>query len=226
MRIIKRKQSGRVIQRREPQEQMRDVLKLLKKHYPDAKCALIFKSPLELLVATMLSAQCTDEVVNRVTPKLFAKYKTAKAYADADLEELQQAVRSTGFYKNKGKNVQNACKMLIEKFKGRVPETMQELILLPGVARKTANVVLFNAFGIIDGITVDTHVIRLSHRLGLSKEKTAEKIEQDLMKITPKKDWGVLSHYLIAHGRKICKAQKPDCAGCFLNKICPFIKSD
>ncbi|MFA5830059.1 MAG: endonuclease III [Candidatus Gracilibacteria bacterium] len=226
MRIIKRKQPGRVIQSRKPQQQMRGVLKLLKKHYPDAKCALIFKSPLELLIATMLSAQCTDEVVNRVTPKLFAKYKTAKAYADANLEELQQAVRSTGFYKNKGKNIQNACKMLIEKFNGHVPKTMQELILLPGVARKTANVVLFNAFGIIDGITVDTHVIRLSHRLGLSKEKTAEKIEQDLMKITPKKDWGMLSHYLIAHGRKICKAQKPDCAGCFLNKICPFIKSD
>ncbi len=226
MRIIKREQPGRVIQSREPREQMRDVLALLKKNYPDAKCALIFGSPLELLVATMLSAQCTDEVVNKVTPKLFAKYKTAKAYAEADLEELQQAVRSTGFYKNKGRNIQNACKVLIEKFKGRVPKTMKELILLPGVARKTANVVLFNAFGIIDGITVDTHVIRLSHRLGLSKEKTAEKIEQDLMKITQKKDWGMLSHYLIAHGRKICKAKKPNCAGCFLNKICPFIKSD
>ncbi len=197
------------------------ILQLLKKHYPDAKCALIFKTPLELLIATMLSAQCTDEVVNKVTGLLFKKYKNVTAFANADLEELQKAVHSTGFYKNKAKNIQNTCRILIEKFNGEVPRKMEQLLLLPGVARKTANVVLFNAFGIIDGITVDTHVSRLSRRLGLSKENSAEKIEKDLMKITPKNDWGMLSHYLIFHGRKICKARKTNCEGCFLNKICP-----
>ncbi len=197
------------------------ILQLLKKHYPDAKCALIFKTPLELLIATMLSAQCTDEVVNKVTGLLFKKYKNVTDFANADLEELQKAVHSTGFYKNKAKNIQSTCRILIEKFNGEVPRKMEQLLLLPGVARKTANVVLFNAFGIIDGITVDTHVSRLSRRLGLSKENSAEKIEKDLMKITPKDDWGMLSHYLIFHGRKICKARKPNCEGCFLNKICP-----
>ena len=197
------------------------VLKLLKKHYPDAMCSLNFKNPLELLVATMLSAQCTDEMVNRVTPKLFACYKTALDYADAHEEELQTMIRSTGFYRNKAKNIQASCKILVEKFNGKVPRTMAELLLLPGVARKTANVVLFNAFGIQAGIAVDTHMSRLAHRLAFSRQKQPEKIEKDLMKVTPQKEWGMLTHYLIAHGRKICKAQKPDCGGCFLRKICP-----
>lgn len=200
---------------------MAKTLALLKKEYPDAKCALNFKNPLQLLVATILSAQCTDVRVNLVTPGLFKKYPTAKDFANARLEELQQAVRSTGFYRNKAKNIQGACKLIVEKFSGKVPPKMMDLLLLPGVARKTATVVLFNAFGIIDGITVDTHVIRLSHRLGLSKQNNAVKIEQDLMKITPHPDWGMLAHYLIAHGRKICKAQKPNCNGCCLKKICP-----
>ena len=197
------------------------LLTLLKKNYPDARCALHFKNPLQLLVAVQLSAQCTDEMVNKVTPKLFQKYQTVDDFANARLEELQEMVHSTGFYRNKGKNIQAACRMIVEKFNGKVPQTMEELLLLPGVARKTANVVLFNGYGIIAGVTVDTHVMRLSQRLSLSREKTPEKIEQDLMKITPSEYWGMLSHYLIFHGRRICKARKPNCAGCFLNKICP-----
>lgn len=197
------------------------ILKLLKKHYPDAKCALNFHNPLELLIAVMLSAQCTDVMVNKVTPKLFEKYRTAKDFAEADLEELQAFVRSTGFYKNKAKNIKATCRMLLEKYNGKVPQKMNELLELPGVARKTANVVLFNAFGKQYGIAVDTHVTRLSHRLGLSHHRQAEKIEMDLMTMTQKKDWGMLTHYLITHGRRICKAQKPNCGECFLNKICP-----
>lgn len=197
------------------------LLRLFKKHYPDAKCALQHKNSLELLIATMLSAQSTDAMVNKVTAKLFGKYKTAQDYVDAPPLQLQQDIRSTGFYKNKAKNIQSTCKMIMEKFAGKVPETMEELLLLPGVARKTSNVVLFNAFGIQTGIAVDTHVMRLAHRLELSKHQQPEKIERDLMAMTPKKDWGMLTHYLISHGRKICKAQKPLCGECFLNKICP-----
>ncbi len=200
---------------------MKKVLELLKKHYPDAHCALVFSNPLELLIATQLSAQCTDVMVNKVTEKLFKKYKSVKDFAEANLTELQNDVRSTGFYKNKGKNIQASCKMILAKFGGKVPRTMDELLELPGVARKTANVVLFNAFGIQVGVTVDTHVGRISHRLHLSKHKEPVKIEKDLMVLTPKEDWGMLSHYLIAHGRKICKSQRPVCADCFLNKICP-----
>lgn len=199
----------------------RKIFILLKKNYPDAKCSLNFKSPLELLVATILSAQCTDERVNKVTPKLFQKYSSAKQYAEAPLKELETMIHSTGFYHNKAKNIKTACLLIEEKFGGDVPRMMEQLLELPGVARKTANVVLFNAFGVIDGIAVDTHVTRLSHRLGLSTKNTAEKIETDLMRIYPKKKWGILSHYLIMHGRNICKAQKPQCENCFLQKICP-----
>lgn len=197
------------------------ILKLLKKHYPDAHCALNFKNPLQLLVATILSAQCTDVRVNMVTPALFKKYQSAQDFAQADIDELQNLIRSTGFFRNKAKNIQGAARMIVTKFSGQVPQTMEKLLLLPGVARKTANVVLFNGFAVTAGITVDTHVTRLSHRLGLSQQKQAEKVEKDLMKITPEKDWGMLSHYLIAHGRTICKAQCPLCEDCFLNKICP-----
>ncbi len=197
------------------------LCKLLREHYPDAQCALMYSNPLELMVATILSAQCTDVMVNKVTPALFKKYRNAKDFADAKIEELQTAIRSTGFYRNKAKNIQNACKLLVEKFGGVVPQTMEELLMLPGVARKTANVVLFNAYGVQVGITVDTHVTRLSRRLGLTKEKQPEKIEKDLMTIVAPPDWGMFSHYLIAHGRKLCKAQRPLCEDCFLNKLCP-----
>ena len=202
-------------------KQMEVVLPLLKKTYPDAHCALNFKNPLQLLIATILSAQCTDVMVNKVTVGLFAKYKTADDFAKATKLELEGFIKSTGFYHNKAKNIQAACKIIAEKYDGEVPAEMEKLLELPGVARKTATVVLFNAFGIIDGVTVDTHVTRLSHRLGLSKQLQAPKIEIDLIKITPEKDWGMLSHYLIAHGRKVCKAQKPVCGVCVLNKVCP-----
>ena len=180
-----------------------------------------FKNPLELLIATILSAQCTDERVNKVTESLFAKYRTVTDYVRAPLQDLEKAVHSTGFFRNKAKNIRNACRMIVEKFHGRVPDTMEELLLLPGVARKTANVVLFNAFGKNEGVVVDTHVIRLSRRLGLSKHDSPEKIEKDFMKLVPQKEWGMLSHYLITHGRRICKARKPECEKCFLNKVCP-----
>lgn len=208
---------------KEQKEQMAAILPLLKKAYPDARCALDFKNPLQLLVATILSAQCTDVMVNKVTPALFAKYKSAGDFAKAPKLEIESFIKSTGFYHNKAKNIQGACKIIAEKHDGEVPKQMEKLLELPGVARKTATVVLFNAFGIIDGITVDTHVTRLSHRLGLSKENVATKIEIDLMKITPRRDWGMLSHYLIAHGRKVCKAQKPLCELCVLKEICPSV---
>jgi endonuclease-3 len=206
----------------EKSDRFRRVLKLLKKHYPDAACSLIFKNPLELLIATQLSAQCTDEMVNKVTPKLFQQYKTAKDFAGAPVEELENLIHSTGFYHNKAKNIQAACRMIHQKFDGQVPRTMEEMLELPGVARKTANVVLFNAFGILEGIAVDTHVSRVSQRLKLTREKVPSKIEKDLMKLVPQKEWGMITHYLIAHGRKICKAQNPKCGECFLNKICPY----
>ena len=200
---------------------IQEIGKILDHYFPHPDIPLDYRDPYTLLIAVLLSAQCTDEVVNKVTPKLFERYRDVADFANANLEELQNMIRSTGFYRNKGKNIQATCRMIMEKFEGKVPRTMAELLELPGVARKTANVVLFNAFGIIDGVTVDTHVMRLSHRLGLSEQKTPEKIEKDLMKLFPQKEWGMLSHYLIFHGRRVCKAQRPNCAGCFLNKICP-----
>lgn len=197
------------------------ILDLLQKNYPHAQCTLDFQNPLQLLIATILSAQCTDERVNKVTPALFQKYPSAHDYARAPLKELEKIIRSTGFYHNKARNIQNACILIEQKFSGHVPRTMEQLLTLPGVARKTANVVLFNAYGVLEGIAVDTHVTRLSHRLGLSQQMMAEKIEKDLMQLAHKKDWGMLSHYLIMHGRNICKAQKPLCKACFLQKKCP-----
>lgn len=197
------------------------IIKLLEKAHPDAKIALDFSNPLELLIATMLSAQCTDERVNVVTKTLFRKYRTPKDYAKADLKELENAIRSTGFYHNKSKNIKKAAQMLVEKFNSKIPRTMAELLELPGVARKTANIVLFNAYDKIEGIAVDTHVRRLAKRLGLTENDDPEKIEVDLMKIVPKKDWMRLTDLLIFHGRRVCEAKKPKCEICVLNKICP-----
>lgn len=196
------------------------VIKLLKKNYPDAHCALDHKNAFELLVATILSAQCTDERVNKVTPALFKRFPYPKDYVSADIEEIEELVRSTGFFKNKAKNIKECSKILMEKHRGDIPATMEELNSLPGVGRKTANVVLGNAFG-IPGMVVDTHVMRLSNRLGFVRGQDAVKLEFDLQKLVPRKDWTMYSHYLITHGRAICKARNPECNNCFLNKLCP-----
>jgi endonuclease III len=198
-----------------------EVVARLKSEYPDARTELDWSNPLELLVATMLSAQTTDVQVNRVTQSLFAKYHTAKDYAEADPEELEEDLRPTGFYRNKARSLRNMAGALVEEHEGEVPSTMRELVALPGVGRKTANVVLGNAFGVDEGIVVDTHVRRVSGRLGLTQNKDPEKIERDLMKIVPERDWTVFSHLLILHGRRTCKARKPDCPNCALNDICP-----
>jgi len=197
------------------------IIELLEKEYPKAKTALHYTSPIEILVATILSAQCTDKRVNIVTKSLFKKYRTAEDYANADLAELEQDIRSTGFYRNKAKNIKRSGRMLVEKFNSQVPRTMSELLELPGVARKTANIVLSNAYGIIEGIAVDTHVRRLSKRLGLTENKNPNKIEADLMLIVPKSHWKRINNLLIFHGRNVCMARKPKCNICSLNKICP-----
>ena len=203
------------------QKRARQIVRLLKREYPDARCSLNFDSPLELLVATILSAQCTDERVNQVTPALFRKYRTCDDYAAAPTAELEQDIRPTGFFRNKARAIQGACRQLAERHGGRVPDSMEELLKLPGVARKTANVVLGNAYGLPTGVVVDTHVSRLSARLGLSAEKTAEKIEQGLMGLIPERDWIDFSHLLISHGRKVCKARTPLCGECALSGLCP-----
>jgi endonuclease-3 len=205
----------------EPKARALKIIELLEKEHPDAKVALHYSTPLELLVATMLSAQSTDETINKVTKTLFKKYTKPEDYANADLKELEQDIRSTGFYHNKAKNLQNAAKMLVEKYHGQVPRTMEELVKLPGVARKTANIVLTNAYGVISGVAVDTHVRRLAQRLGLSENNDPNKIEQDLMSIVPREKWMRITDLLIFHGRQVCSAKKPNCAGCVLNKICP-----
>jgi len=197
------------------------VIKLLEKQYPNAKTALNWSNPLELLVATMLSAQTTDVTVNSVTKTLFKKYLTAKDYAEADLKELEAAIHSTGYYHNKAKNLKECTKLLVEKFDGKIPKTMEELIELPGIARKTANIILYNAYGITAGIAVDTHVMRLSQKIGLTQQKYQDKIEKDLMQITPKDKWMPLTDLLIFHGRQVCNAKKPRCEICVLNEICP-----
>jgi len=197
------------------------IIELLEKEYPKAKTALNYTGPLGILVATILSAQCTDKRVNVVTKSLFKKYKTAEDYANADLGELEEAVRSTGFYRNKAKNIKRSGRMLVEKYDSQVPRTMNELLELPGVARKTANIVLSNAYGVIEGIAVDTHVRRLSKRLGLTENKNPNKIEADLMEIVPKSHWKRITDLLIFHGRNICMAKKPKCSLCGLNKLCP-----
>jgi endonuclease III len=205
----------------EPKQRVEKIIELIEKQYPNAKTALNFTNPLEILLATILSAQTTDVTVNIVTRNLFKKYRTAEDYVNADIVELEQVIHSTGFYHNKAKNLQKCCQLLIEKFHSQVPKTMEELLELPGVARKTANIVLYNAFGITAGIAVDTHVTRLSQRLGLTQQKNQNKIEQDLMQITPKEKWMPLTDLLIFHGRNVCNAKKPHCEVCVLNKICP-----
>jgi len=197
------------------------VIRLLEKRYPHAKIALNYSKPLELLVATILSAQCTDKRVNIVTETLFKKYRTAQDYANADLEELEQEIRSTGFYHNKAKNIMKACKMLVERFNSKVPDKMEELLELPGVARKTANIVLSKAYGIVEGVPVDTHVRRVSCRLGLTENDDPNKIEKDLMKVVPQEKWARIADLLIFLGRDVCTARKPKCENCILNSLCP-----
>ncbi len=210
-------------------ERARELVRVLPKVYPDAHCELDFKTPLQLLIATILSAQCTDKRVNLVTPALFKRYRSAAAFAAAPPSELEKAIQSTGFFRNKTKSIRAATAAIVEKHKGKVPQTMSELHALPGVGRKTANVVLGNAFQRDEGIVVDTHVARLSQRLGLTTQRDPEKIERDLMKLVPQKEWTNWSHWLIWHGRRRCFARKPDCRNCEILRLCPsgpkFIRS-
>ena len=197
-------------------------LRSLKKTYPNAHCELDHTNPFELMIATILSAQCTDKRVNIVTKKLFKEMSGPKDYAEAPLSEIEQLIHSTGFYKNKAKNIKANCQILIQEYEGEVPQTMEELVGLPGVGRKTANVVLGNAFGKSEGVVVDTHVSRISQLLGLTKAKTPEKIEKDLIRLFPRKSWTLLSHLLIWHGRACCIARRPRCLECALKKRCSF----
>jgi len=205
----------------EPKARVLKVMEMLEREHSDAKIALHYTNPLELLVATILSAQCTDERVNMVTKTLFKKYTKAEDYANADLKELEQNIKSTGFYRNKAKNIKKTSQILVEKYHSKVPKTMEELMELPGVARKTANIVLTNAFGVVEGVAVDTHVRRLAQRLGLSGNADPDKIEKDLMSIVPKDKWMRITDLLIFHGRRVCSAKKPKCDACVLNKFCP-----
>jgi endonuclease-3 len=202
-------------------ERTAEIIKLLKRAHPDARCALNHSNAFELLIATILSAQCTDERVNIVTADLFRKYRKPEDYLKVRDTELQQDIRTTGFFRNKTKSIQGACKVLIEEFGGEVPRTMAELLRVPGAARKTSNVVLGVAFGIAEGVVVDTHVSRLSQRLKLTRQKDPVKIEKDLMVLVPKKDWIIFSHLLIFHGRRVCKARRPLCEECVVEELCP-----
>ena len=215
---MKKKPSGGTV---DDKARITRIIELLEKEFPDAKIALHYTNPLELLIATILSAQCTDERVNIVTKTLFEKYRKAKDYADAGLKELEQDIKSTGFYHNKARNIKKCCKMLVEKFDSHVPRTMAEMLELPGVARKTANIVLQNAYGVVEGIAIDTHVRRVSARLGLTENEDPGKIEQDLMRIVPKDKWMRIADLLIFLGRRVCAARKPKCEACVLNRICP-----
>lgn len=200
------------------------TIELLKKQYPDAKCSLTYRTPLELLVATILSAQCTDARVNQVTKKLFRRYRSVEDYANADPDELSEIIKSTGFFRNKTKSIIGMAQTLLEHHDGKVPQSLSELVRLPGVGRKTANVVLGNAFGVDEGVVVDTHVARISQRLRLTRNKEPTKIERDLMKCVPREDWTLFPHLMIWHGREVCQARKPRCEICTLNRICPSSK--
>jgi endonuclease-3 len=202
-------------------ERARALCELLPRIYPDAHCELDFTNPLELLIATMLSAQCTDVQVNKTTPEIFRKYKAARDYAGADPVGFEHDLRAIGLFRAKAKNIRAACAILVEKHGGEIPRTMEELVALPGVGRKTANVVLGNAFGTNSGVVVDTHVTRLCNRLGLTRQTNAVKIEQELMKLVPQKEWTLFSHWLIWHGRRRCIARKPDCGHCEIKNLCP-----
>lgn len=203
------------------QQRAIEILIRLKRLYPEAPCTLNYKTPVQLLVATILSAQCTDERVNRVTPELFCRFPDAPAFAAANVEEIENLIRSTGFYRNKAKNIQGACRMIMVEFGGEVPKRMEELLKLPGVARKTANVVLAHAYDIHQGVTVDTHVKRLSNRLGLTEYTDPIRIERDLMRLLPQQEWENWSIRLVYHGRAICQARKPQCEACDLVNLCP-----
>jgi endonuclease-3 len=205
----------------ETSERAKKIIAALKKEYPDARIILNYSNPWELLVATILSAQTTDIKVNEVTKSLFKKYRSVEDFAQTPLAELEKDIQTIGLYRNKAKFIKSSAQTILDKHHSQVPKTMQELTELPGVARKTANIVLGNAFGIVEGIAVDTHVKRLAQRLGLSRSRSPEKIEKDLMKVVPKKDWFKLTYLLIDHGRAVCKAQKPHCDKCVLNEICP-----
>lgn len=205
----------------ERRARVRTIIRRLRREFPDAQCALDHTNPLELLVATILSAQCTDVRVNLVTPALFAKYRSAADYAAADPRVFEQEIQSTGFFRNKTKSIMGMAQALLERHGGRVPDTMEELVALPGVGRKTANVVLGNAFDKNEGVVVDTHVQRLSGLLKLTREETPEKIERDLMSLVPRKDWTIFSHLLILHGRRTCIARRPRCEVCTINRWCP-----
>lgn len=206
------------------EERIKEIVDLLKKSYPKSRTALRFQTPLQILVATILSAQCTDEKVNQITPSLFRKYPTALDFAEADPKALEEEIRSTGFFRNKAKSIINASKKIVSEFGGKVPDSMESLVTLPGVARKTANIVLSSGYKKAEGIAVDTHVKRLSQRLGLSKEKDPEKIEKDLMALVPQKDWIDFNYMLVNHGRKVCPARKPNCPECVLKHLCPSAK--
>lgn len=202
-------------------QSVKKIISLLKKEYPDSRCTLDFKTPHQLLVATILSAQCTDERVNIVTKDLFKKYKKPIDYAVATITDLENDIRSTGFFRNKAKAIKGSSAIIVGPYRNRMPDNLEELTKLPGVGRKTGSVILGAAFGIAEGIVVDTHVSRLSQRLGFTRNKDAVKIEKDLMQIIPKKDWIIISHLLIDHGRQVCKARRPDCLNCILRKFCP-----
>ncbi|MDD4793766.1 MAG: endonuclease III [Dehalococcoidales bacterium] len=206
---------------KEQKDKVDQIIKLLEAQYPGVKIALEFSNPLELLIATILSAQCTDVTVNKTTPVLFARYSSALDYAGADTQELENIIHSCGFYRNKAKSIQGAARVILEKYAGNVPDTMEKMLELPGVARKTANVVLYNAFGKEEGIAVDTHVKRLSRLLGLSTQNDPERIEKDLMALVPRGQWGHITYLLIEHGRNVCIARKPKCQQCVLNRLCP-----
>jgi endonuclease-3 len=199
-----------------------EIISILRKEYPDSRTDLRFEDPLQILVATILSAQCTDERVNKITPALFKKYRSVYDFANAVQEELEEEIRSTGFFRNKTKSIISASKKIVEDFEGKVPDEMEALVTLPGVARKTANIVLSSGYGKAEGIAVDTHVKRLSGRLGLSREKSPEKIEQDLLRIVPRDEWLNFNYMLVNHGRKVCQARKPKCLQCSLNNLCPY----
>lgn len=210
-----------VMPRKSKSAQAAEVMRRLHQEYPDAHCELDYENPLQLLVATILSAQCTDVRVNIVTKTLFQKYFSPEDYLKVLQEELEKDIHSTGFYRNKARNIRGACQKILDDFHGEVPQTMEELLTLPGVARKTANVVLGNAFGKSCGVVVDTHIKRVSFRLGMTPETDPKKVEQDLMKLIPQEDWTYAGHAIIWHGRRVCYARKPNCGGCLLEDICP-----
>ena len=208
-----------------PERRINKIIRRLRKTYPESRTALVYKTPLQLLISTILSAQCTDERINRVTPFLYSKYRGASDFAKARQEMLEKEIRSCGFYRNKAKNVIGTCRKIIDDYGGKVPDSMEKLITLPGVARKTANIVLSSCFGKAEGIAVDTHVRRLAGRLGLSRNSDANKIGQDLMRIVPRDDWGDINYMLVNHGRSVCRAKKPLCGECVIRKLCPSAAS-